>query len=52
MKAHKIFHRMVNGWFLPAATDRDGFGSCDIYISYLDKNGWSEAYQSRRPDQF
>ncbi|MEO5564340.1 MAG: OmpA family protein [Chitinophagaceae bacterium] len=22
---------------------RDGFGSCDIYISYLDKNGWSEA---------
>jgi outer membrane protein OmpA-like peptidoglycan-associated protein/tetratricopeptide (TPR) repeat protein len=22
---------------------RDGFGSCDIYISYLEKNGWSEA---------
>src|SRR5688572_19267284 len=22
---------------------RDGFGSCDIYISYLDNNGWSEA---------
>lgn len=22
---------------------RDGFGSCDIYISYHDKQGWSEA---------
>ena len=22
---------------------RDGFGSCDIYISYRTKNGWSEA---------
>ena len=22
---------------------RDGFGSCDIYISYLEKGGWSEA---------
>jgi outer membrane protein OmpA-like peptidoglycan-associated protein/tetratricopeptide (TPR) repeat protein len=21
---------------------RDGFGSCDLYISYLEKNGWSE----------
>src|SRR5690606_22308874 len=22
---------------------KDGFGSCDLYISYLDDNGWSEA---------
>ena len=41
MKALKIFRRMDNGWFLPGATVPDGFGSCDIYISYLDKNGWS-----------
>ena len=26
-----------------ACNRRDGLGSCDLYISYLDNNGWSEA---------
>ncbi len=26
-----------------ACNRRDGFGSCDLYISYLDEQGWSEA---------
>ncbi len=31
-------------WLVFTGCNRpDGFGSCDIYISYLDKNGWSEA---------
>lgn len=30
-------------WLVFTGCNRqDGFGSCDIYISYLDKNGWSE----------
>jgi outer membrane protein OmpA-like peptidoglycan-associated protein len=30
-------------WLVFAGCYRpDGFGSCDIYISYLDKDGWSE----------
>ena len=31
-------------WLVFTGCNRpDGFGSCDIYISYLDKNGWTEA---------
>lgn len=31
-------------WLVFTGCNRpDGFGSCDIYISYLDKQGWSEA---------
>ncbi len=31
-------------WLVFTGCNRpDGFGSCDIYISYFDKNGWSEA---------
>lgn len=31
-------------WVIFTACDRrDGFGSCDLYISYLDDRGWSEA---------
>lgn len=31
-------------WLVFTACNRpDGVGSCDIYISYLDKEGWSEA---------
>jgi tetratricopeptide (TPR) repeat protein len=26
-----------------ACTRRDGYGSCDLYISYMTDNGWSEA---------
>ncbi|MCR6721310.1 MAG: OmpA family protein [Chitinophagaceae bacterium] len=26
-----------------ACNRRDGFGSCDLYISFLEENGWSEA---------
>ena len=34
-------------WLVFTGCNRpDGFGSCDIYISYLDKNGWSEAINS------
>jgi len=30
-------------WLVFTGCNRpEGFGSCDIYISYLDKNGWSE----------
>lgn len=31
-------------WLVFTGCNRpDGFGSCDIYISYFDKNGWTEA---------
>jgi outer membrane protein OmpA-like peptidoglycan-associated protein/tetratricopeptide (TPR) repeat protein len=31
-------------WLVFTGCNRpDGFGGCDIYISYLDKNGWTEA---------
>jgi tetratricopeptide (TPR) repeat protein len=31
-------------WLVFTGCNRpDGFGGCDIYISYVDKNGWSEA---------
>jgi outer membrane protein OmpA-like peptidoglycan-associated protein/tetratricopeptide (TPR) repeat protein len=31
-------------WLVFTGCNRpDGFGSCDLYISYLDKNGWTEA---------
>ena len=31
-------------WVVFTACNRpDGFGSCDLYISYLDESGWSEA---------
>jgi outer membrane protein OmpA-like peptidoglycan-associated protein len=31
-------------WLVFTACDhRDGFGSCDLYISFLEQNGWSEA---------
>ena len=31
-------------WLVFTACNRpDGFGSCDLYISYLDERGWSEA---------
>ena len=40
-------------WLVFTGCNRpDGFGSCDIYISYLDKNGWSEAANLRWLDQF
>lgn len=32
-------------WLVFTGCNRpEGFGSCDIYISYLDKNGWSEPF--------
>ena len=43
MKVHKIFRRMGNGWYLPVATGSMVLASCDIYISYLTPQGWSEA---------
>jgi outer membrane protein OmpA-like peptidoglycan-associated protein/tetratricopeptide (TPR) repeat protein len=31
-------------WLVFTGCNRpDGFGSCDLYISYFDKNGWTEA---------
>ena len=34
-------------WLVFTGCNRpDGFGSCDIYMSYLDKNGWTEAANS------
>ena len=45
MKARKIFHRMDNGWYLPAATAPMDLAAVIFIFLTWTNNGWSEACQ-------